>query len=83
MGGDVYNAGSKESVSIAELARDVASAMGLNPEIRVTGGGHAGHARSWEADITRLESLGYREKIGYREGLADTVRWFRTIQETG
>jgi nucleoside-diphosphate-sugar epimerase len=80
MRGDVYNAGSRESVSIAELARDVASAMGLNPQIRVTGEAHAGHVRSWEADITRLESLGFRAKIGYREGLADTVRWFRSIE---
>lgn len=82
MNGDVYNIGSAETVSIAELARDVAVAMGLRPVIRHSESSNAGHARSWAADITKLESLGYRQRVTYSDGLADTVSWFRSSNPT-
>ena len=79
MRGDVYNVASRKTVSIDELARDVASAMGYDPVIRHSGKRGAGHARMWAGDISRLEGLGYKPLIGYREGLADTVAWFRSV----
>ncbi len=77
--GNVYNLGSSESISISELARDVATAMGLDPVIRHSGQRGAGHPRTWRADTRRLESLGYEEKVTYKEGLAETVAWFRSL----
>jgi UDP-glucose 4-epimerase len=79
MNGDVYNVASRNFVSIDQLARDVAAAMGCDPVIRHSGKRGAGHPRMWSGDISRLESLGYAPVIGYHEGLADTVRWFRSI----
>lgn len=79
MNGDVYNIGSNESVSVMQLAHDIAEAMGVNPEISISGQRGAGHARAWLADISRLEALGYRPGIDYREGLARTVEWFRSL----
>lgn len=81
MTGDVYNIGSRESVSIAQLARDVADAMGLTPDIRHSGRRSPGHSRAWVADVGRLEALGYRPAVSYRDGLAQTVAWFRSTQQ--
>ena len=81
MSGDAYNVGSPDSVSINELARDIANAMGLNPKISNTGQRGAGHARTWLADITHLESLGYRPAVEYLDGLAKTVEWFKSDRE--
>ena len=79
MRGEAYNVGSRHSVSIAELARDVANAMGLEPEIELAGKIQQAHARAWVADITRIESMGYTPRLGYHEGLRETVDWFRSV----
>lgn len=79
MTGEVYNAAAKESIPIDQVARILSATMGLSPVMDHTGKSRVGHARSWKADITRLEALGYRPSVGFEEGLADTVAWFRTI----
>ena len=79
MRGEAYNIGSRDSVSIAELARDVAHAMGLDPDIEVAGHAQQGHARAWVADVTKLESMGYTPQIGYHDGLRQTVEWFHSV----
>lgn len=78
MNGDVYNIGASRTVSIASLAGDVAAAMGLRPIIRRSHEPNLGHAMSWAANTNKLASLGYRERVTYREGLGDTVTWFRS-----
>jgi UDP-glucose 4-epimerase len=82
MNGEVFNVASRETVSIDEAAQALAEAMDIKPTFGHTGVSRAGNARSWEADIRRIEALGYNPKIGYREGLADTVAWFRSVQRS-
>ncbi len=79
LAGDVYNLGSSQSISIDQLAHDVASAMALDPVIRHSGQRGAGHPRMWQADTRRLESLGYTQKTNYKEGLTETVAWFKSL----
>jgi UDP-glucose 4-epimerase len=82
MSGDIFNVASRESVSIEEAARSLSEAMGINPVLRHTGELRAGNARGWQADTSRIESLGYIPAISYREGLADTVAWFERLPST-
>jgi UDP-glucose 4-epimerase len=78
MTGEAYNVGSPDSVSVMQMATDIAQAMGIDPKISTSGARGAGHARTWLADISLLESLGYTPRISYREGLGKTVEWFRS-----
>lgn len=80
MTGDVYNLGSRDSISIDQLARDIASAMGVDPIIRHSGKRGAGHPRTWRADTRRIESLGYEQEVSYKDGLAQTVAWFKLLE---
>ncbi len=80
MHGEAYNAGSRESISIAELARHVAAGLSLDPTIRHSAP-RIGHARVWQADIGRLESLGYSEAVTFRDGLQRTVAWFKATNQ--
>jgi UDP-glucose 4-epimerase len=79
MRGEAYNIGSSVAVSIIELARDVAAAMGLSPTIEAAGQALPGHARAWVADVSKLEAMGYEPRLGYHEGLKQTVDWFYSL----
>jgi GDP-L-fucose synthase len=75
------NVGSGTDVTIRELAETVAEAVGYIGET------------SWDTtkpdgtpqkllDVSRLAELGWTAKIGLREGIASTVKWYRDQQRS-
>jgi UDP-glucose 4-epimerase len=77
--GEVYNVAAEEIVTIRQLAEMICERMGVSPRF-VFSEARAGDTARLKGDIARLKSLGYRPRLGFAEGLTDTVRWFR--QET-
>jgi UDP-glucose 4-epimerase len=75
--GEVYNVAAEETVTIRRLAEMICERMDLTPRF-VFGQARAGDMQSVKADVTRLKSLGYEPRLGFAEGLTDTVNWFRT-----
>lgn len=75
--GQVYNIGSGEHRSIAEVATLLAAAMGkplITPEI--TGKARSGDIRHCFADISNAEAeLGFRARQDFNEGLAELAEW--------
>jgi dTDP-L-rhamnose 4-epimerase len=75
--GDVFNIGSGESRSIADLARDLAAVMGLS-EIapHITGKFRAGDIRHCFADIAKGRAkLGFSPGVDFRKGLEELADW--------
>jgi dTDP-L-rhamnose 4-epimerase len=75
--GEAFNIGSGESRSVAELACDVASVMGVG-EItpHVIGKFRAGDIRHCFADIAKSKAkLGFAPKVPFRTGLEDLANW--------
>ena len=75
MTGEAYNVASGEHVTIDELARMIAAAMGLSPELAYSGAVYTGDTSHWFADLSRLKALGYAPAIGLAEGIRRTVEW--------
>ncbi|MGW2955754.1 NAD-dependent epimerase/dehydratase family protein [Streptomyces eurythermus] len=73
---DVVNVGSAEEVSILELARLVAAALDVPSRVRTEPGRPAGAAVR-RLDLTRMREVIDSEPRPLREGLRDTVRWYR------
>jgi dTDP-L-rhamnose 4-epimerase len=75
--GKVYNIGSGEHRTIAEVGTLLAEAMGrpsIAPEI--TGKARSGDIRHCFADISKAESeLGFRARQDFGEGLAELAEW--------
>ena len=69
------NVGTGEEVTIRELAELVAEVVGYEGEIRFDAARPDGMPRKL-LDVGRLRALGWRHRIGLREGLEDTYRWF-------
>jgi len=73
---DIINVGVGEDVSIAELAELVRSVVGYEGEIRFDTTKPDGTPRKL-LDVSRLHALGWRARIGLREGIERTYGWFR------
>lgn len=71
--GECFNVASGRQMSIAELGRAVAAAMGLQPRFVFSGISAPGVSQSWTADLARIRVLGFDPKVGLAEGLAMTV----------
>lgn len=75
--GEPYNVAMGEPCTIRELAALIAEVMQVSPHLTVTGQGRSGDPINWGADISRIRELGFVPAVGLREGIADTVEWYR------
>ncbi len=82
-GADPVNVGTGEEISIRELAELIAELSGFDGSIRWDTSRPNGQPRR-KLDTSRAEALfGFTAQVGLREGLAETVTWYRdTVRET-
>jgi len=74
--GQAFNVGSGSAVSIAEVARTLATVLGSPLEATVTGRYRVGDVRHCFADITKARRLlDYRPAVSHEEGLEELVAW--------
>jgi UDP-glucose 4-epimerase len=74
--GRVFNIASGRSVEVIELARTMASVMGVPPRFRFLPP-RAGDIRRSSADVSAARRhLGFEARVGLRDGLQKTVDWF-------
>jgi UDP-glucose 4-epimerase len=76
---NVFNVGLDEYCQVSDSAGWIAEHLGLQPEIRYTGGdrGWVGDNPFIFVDATALRSLGWRPRLGIREGVLRTVDYLR------
>lgn len=71
----IYNIGTQQEVTIAELARMVGTYFGKRVEI-VPGPPALGGARRRCPDIAKIQALGYTPMVSLQDGLAITAKWY-------
>ena len=69
------NIGTGADITIAELAQEIAGVTGFRGRIVWDATKPDGTMRK-RMDVSRLAALGWTPRIGFREGLAATYRWF-------
>ena len=71
----IYNIGTDEEVSIAELARRIAACAGREIELAAGKLAAGGTARRCP-DISKLAGLGYKPRVPLAQGLPPTLEWY-------
>lgn len=72
---DIINIGAGEDITIGDLAALVRDVVGYEGDILYDGSRPDGTPRKL-LDVSRLRNLGWKPKIGLREGIAMTYEWF-------
>ncbi|MEU9092867.1 dTDP-glucose 4,6-dehydratase [Streptomyces sp. NPDC087901] len=77
--GEIYNIGGGTELSNKELAEMLLAACGADWDSSVV---HVedrkGHDRRYSVDCSKIrDELGYAPRVDFREGLAETVQWYR------
>jgi len=80
-GEDIVNIGVGEDISLLDLARLVADVVGYEGEIETDPSKPDGTPRKL-MDVSRINELGWRARIGLREGVESTYEWFLDNQES-
>jgi dTDP-glucose 4,6-dehydratase len=75
--GDVVNIGGGHELTNLELARAVCGAVGADPGLIRFVEDRPGHDRRYGVDDARLRGMGWAPEVGFDEGLARTVAWYR------
>jgi dTDP-glucose 4,6-dehydratase len=75
--GETYNVGSGVEATIEEIADLVLELTGKPSSLKTIVPDRPGHDRRYLLDSTKIrEELGWEPEHGWREGLAETVRWY-------
>ncbi len=76
--GEVYNIGGGIELTNRELTERLLAEMGLDDSWIRPVEDRKGHDRRYSVDWTKIRAeLGYEPQVGFDEGLADVVRWYR------
>jgi len=75
--GDVYNIGGGNQVRNVDLTRRILHLVGKPASLIKPVADRPGHDRRYSLDTAKLAALGWRPRVEFEQGLADTVRWYR------
>ena len=75
--GEVYNIGGGNHVANADLTRRILRLAGKPESLIRHVADRPGHDRRYSLDIDKMRGLGWTPAVGFEQGLADTVEWYR------
>eukprot|EP00331_Platyophrya_macrostoma_P028283 CAMPEP_0176438290 /NCGR_PEP_ID=MMETSP0127-20121128/19185_1 /TAXON_ID=938130 /ORGANISM="Platyophrya macrostoma, Strain WH" /LENGTH=359 /DNA_ID=CAMNT_0017822191 /DNA_START=40 /DNA_END=1119 /DNA_ORIENTATION=- len=80
--GDIYNIGSREEHSVMDIAKRVVTSLKPNDAVDdwVTFVKDRDfNDERYDIDTSKLKALGWREEVGFEEGLKDTIEWYSQV----
>jgi dTDP-glucose 4,6-dehydratase len=75
--GEVYNCGGPDECDNLAVVRRIIELTGADDGLIEFVTDRPGHDRRYSLSSEKLEGLGWRAQVGFEEGLARTVQWYR------
>jgi dTDP-glucose 4,6-dehydratase len=74
--GEIYNIGTGSHLSNNDLATTIINQMGLNENMITFVEDRKGHDFRYSVDSSKIESIGFKRSIDFKDGLAQTIDWY-------
>jgi dTDP-glucose 4,6-dehydratase len=78
--GEVYNVGGGNHVRNVDLTKRILQLLGKPESLIRPVADRPGHDRRYSVDTAKLHALGWKPRIAFDQGLADTVAWYQQNQ---
>ena len=75
--GEVYNIGTGLEKTVTNIADEVLKVLNKPKTLKRTVPDRPGHDSRYLLDSSKIRKLGWRPKVKWKEGLAETVRWYK------
>ena len=75
--GEVYNVGGGNHVKNVDLTRRILQLLGKPESLIRPVADRPGHDRRYSVDTAKLHGLGWKPRIAFEQGLAETVSWYQ------
>ena len=75
--GEVYNVGGPDELPNIEVVKRILELTGADESLITYVADRPGHDRRYSLSAERTESLGWKAAVGFAEGIAGTVEWYR------
>ena len=74
--GDIYNIGGRNQLSNINLVDRILGIMGKDSSLREFVDDRKGHDFRYAIDASKIQSLGFQERVDFETGLENVVRWY-------
>ena len=74
--GEIYNIGTGSHLSNNDLASEILRLVGLDDDMKSYVKDRQGHDFRYSVDSLKIESLGYKRVVDFKDGLRETVDWY-------
>jgi dTDP-glucose 4,6-dehydratase len=78
--GEAYNIGGGNHTKNADLTRRILQLLGKPESLIRHVADRPGHDRRYSLDTSKLQGLGWKPRISFEQGLAETVAWYQQNQ---
>jgi dTDP-glucose 4,6-dehydratase len=79
--GEAYNVGGGEERENIDVVTEILALLGADPSLIRHVEDRAGHDRRYALDTNKLRGLGWTPSVGFEDGLATTVDWYRSRRD--
>jgi dTDP-glucose 4,6-dehydratase len=79
--GEVYNVGADQERANLDLTRQILKLVGKGEELIKHVKDRPGHDRRYSIDSSKLRALGWQPQVGFEDGIARTVAWYRENEQ--
>jgi len=76
----VVNGASGKRVTVSDVLHQMRDALGSRVEIEFNGKIKPGDPRFYDADVSRLQQIGWQPSVSLADGLADHARWVHQVR---
>jgi dTDP-glucose 4,6-dehydratase len=74
--GEIYNIGTISPLSNDALASEIIKVMVSDERMKSYVSDRQGHDFRYSVDSEKIESLGFKREIDFKDGLEETVKWY-------